>query len=82
MSQKHLLHALISCCVCVCVSLHAATTVTSQQRHYMELQVLSRHPSRPWLWGLKRLELSGEHADIVKAWVRQTRQQLRALPYR
>jgi hypothetical protein len=54
----------------------------SQQRHYMELQVLTRHPARPWLWGLKRLELAADQPELVRAWVQQTRQRLRALTYR
>jgi hypothetical protein len=53
-----------------------------QQRHYMELQVLRRHPSRPWLWGLQHMELAAEEAEQVKAWVAHTRQQLQALSYR
>ena len=48
----------------------------------MELQVLSRHPGRPWLWSIRRLELAAEQPDLVKAWVRSTRQQLRGLSYR
>jgi hypothetical protein len=53
-----------------------------QQRHYVELQVVSRHPARPWLWGIKRLELAAEQPDLVKAWVNSTRQRLKALSYR
>lgn len=48
----------------------------------MELQVLSRHPGRPWMWSIRRLELAAEQPDLVKAWVRSTRQQLRGLSYR
>lgn len=53
-----------------------------QQRHYMELQVVSRHPARPWLWSIKRLELAAEQPDLVKAWVNSTRQRLGTLSYR
>lgn len=48
----------------------------------MELQVLSRHPSRPWLWSISHLELAAEQPELIKAWVQHTRQQLRALSYR
>lgn len=44
--------------------------------------MLSRDPSRPWLWSINRMELAAEQPDLVKAWVHHTRQQLRALSYR
>lgn len=53
-----------------------------QQRHYMELQVLSRHHARPWHWGISKLELSAEQPELVKEWVKRVRQQLKALSYR
>jgi hypothetical protein len=75
-------HALLTALVGL-VLLHLLfCAAPSQQRHYLELQVLTRQPSRPWLWGLKRLELSADEPELVKAWVHQTRQRLRALPYR
>lgn len=48
----------------------------------MQLQVLSRHPSRPWLWSINHLELAAEQPELIKAWVQHTQQQLRALSYR
>ena len=48
----------------------------------MELQVLARDPSRPWLWRINKMELAAEQADLVKQWVQHLQQRLKALSYR
>jgi hypothetical protein len=39
------------------------------QRHYLDVQVLERQPTKPWLWGLQQLQLSCEDPEQAKAWV-------------
>eukprot|EP00882_Tetradesmus_deserticola_P025455 GHRQ01027963.1.p1 GENE.GHRQ01027963.1~~GHRQ01027963.1.p1 ORF type:complete len:319 (+),score=97.98 GHRQ01027963.1:80-1036(+) len=48
-------------------------TLTRQQRkhHFLELQVLRRHPGRPWQWSLASLELSCEQQGRAKACAQQ-----------
>jgi len=52
------------------------------QQHFLELQVLDRHPRRPWQWAVKRLELSTEQQDMAKRWVQLIRQRLQDLSQR
>eukprot|EP00775_Hariotina_reticulata_P013622 gene13622-13748_t len=53
-----------------------------RKQHFLELQVLDRHPRRPWQWSVKRLELSTEHQETAKRWVELIRQRLQDLSQR
>ena len=52
------------------------------QHHYFELQVLRRHPGRPWQWGLAKMELSCEQQALAKGWVQQVQAALGQLDSR
>ncbi|WIA21465.1 hypothetical protein OEZ85_000672 [Tetradesmus obliquus] len=58
--------------------------LTRQQRkhHFFELQVLRRHPGRPWQWGLSTMQLSCEQQGVAKAWVQQIQAALQQLDSR